>query len=102
MRSLFTYQDGNTALHHAAKDHKYNQHTKESRAKCVKALLFYPGIDVSIKNNEGYTALMEAGFCFDVFKHVTKICNDFPADSYGKVVLYGNSGAGKSTLAQVS
>ena len=36
-----------------------------------------------------------------VFKQVVKTCKDYPADSYGKVVLCGNSGAGKSTLTQV-
>ena len=36
-----------------------------------------------------------------VFKQVVKTSNDYPADSYGKVVLCGNSGAGKSTLTQV-
>ena len=36
-----------------------------------------------------------------VFQQVAKTCNEFPADSYGKVVLCGNSGAGKSTLTQV-
>ena len=55
MRSLFTHQDGNTALHVAARDVKYNQHTKESRVNCVRALLSHPGIDVNIKNNEGLT-----------------------------------------------
>ena len=46
---MFTHQDGNTALHVAA---------RESRANCVRALLSHPGIDVNIKNNEGHTAMM--------------------------------------------
>ena len=37
-----------------------------------------------------------------VLKQIVKTCNNFPADSYGKVVLCGDSGAGKSTLTQVS
>ena len=36
-----------------------------------------------------------------MFIQVLKTCSDFPADSYGKVVLCGDSGAGKSTLTQV-
>ena len=36
-----------------------------------------------------------------MFNQVLKTCSDFPADSYGKVVLCGDSGAGKSTLTQV-
>ena len=55
MRSLFSHQDGNTALHVAARDDEYNQHTKGRRANCVRELLFHPGIDVNIKNNEGLT-----------------------------------------------
>ena len=102
-RSLFNHQDGNTALHVAARDHKYNQDTKESRVNCVRALLSHPGIDVYIKDNEGHTAMMDAGYkSLGVFNQIMKTCSDFPADSYGKVVLYGNSGAGKSTLTQVS
>ena len=58
VRSLFTHQwDGNTALHMAAMDYEDNQHTKERRVKCVRALLSHPGIDVSIKNKEGRTAM---------------------------------------------
>ena len=46
--------------------------------------------------------MMDANYeSLGVFKQVVKTCNDFPADSYGKVVLCGNSGAGKSTLTQV-
>ena len=87
----------------AASDDKYNQCTKESRVKCVRALLSHPGIDVNIKNNRGRTAMMEAGYgSLGVFKQMMKTCSDFPADSYGKVVLFGHSGAGKSTLSQVS
>ena len=58
MRSFFTHQDGNTALHVAAMDDEYDQDTKESRVNCVQALLSHPGIDVNIKNNEGHTAMM--------------------------------------------
>ena len=55
MRSLFTHQDGNTALHLAARDDEDNKYTKGRRVNCVRALLSHPGIDVSIKNNEGLT-----------------------------------------------
>ena len=55
MRSLFFHQDGNTALHLAARDDKY---TKGRRVNCVRALLSHPGIDVSIKNKEGHRAMM--------------------------------------------
>ena len=89
-----THQDGDTALHLAARD---------IGAHCVRVLLSHPGIDVNIKNNEGLTAMMEAGYqSLGVFKQMMKTCSDFPADSYGKVVLFGHSGAGKSTLTQVS
>ena len=87
----------------AARDEKYNKDTKEGRVKCVRALLSHPGIDVNIKNNKELSAMMEAGYgSLGVFKHMMKTCSDFPADSYGKVVLFGHSGAGKSTLSQVS
>ena len=100
---MFTHQNGDTALHFAARDHEYNIDSKEGRVKCVRALLSHPGIDVNIKNNEGRTAMMVAGYgSLGVFKHMMKTCSDFPADSYGKVVLFGHSGAGKSTLSQVS
>ena len=90
--SLF-HQHGDTALHQAA---------REDKASCVKALLSHPGIDINIRNNEGHTAMMVAKYTsLGVFKQVVKTCSDFPADSYGKVVLCGNSGAGKSTLTQV-
>eukprot|EP00731_Ephydatia_muelleri_P033821 Em0039g7a len=83
---------GDTALHQAA---------REDKASCVKALLSHPGIDINIRNNEGHTAMMVAKYTsLGVFKQVVKTCSDFPADSYGKVVLCGNSGAGKSTLTQ--
>ena len=73
-----------------------------NRATCVRALLSHPGIDINIKSNEGRTAMMKAGYkSLGVFKQVLKTCKDYPADSYGKVVLCGNSGAGKSTLTQV-
>ena len=91
---MFTHQGGDTALHAAA---------RYGRVKCVRALLSLPGIDVNIKNNEGRTAMMGAEYsCLGVFKQMMKTCSDFPADSYGKVVLFGHSGAGKSTLTQVS
>ena len=46
--------------------------------------------------------MRDAGYGpLSVFNQVLKTCSDFPADSYGKVVLCGNSGAGKSTLTQV-
>ena len=87
----------------AARDDEYDEYTKEGRVKCVRALLSHPGIDVNIKNNRGRTAMMEAGYgSLGVFKQMMKTCSDFPADSYGKVVLFGHSGAGKSTLSQVS
>ena len=85
-------QDGNTALHVAA---------REDKASCVRVLLSHPDIDINIKNKEGRTAITYAGFTsLGVFKEM-KVCKDFPVDSYGKVVLCGNSGAGKSTLTQV-
>ena len=91
---MFTHQDGDTALHLAA---------RLGGAKCVRTLLSHPGIDVNIKNNDGRTAMMEAGYgSLGGFKQMMKACSDFPADSYGKVVLFGHSGAGKSTLSQVS
>ena len=68
------------------------------KATCVRALLSHPGIDINIKNNKGRTAMMGAGYkSLGMFN----ACKDYPADSYGKVVLCGNSGAGKSTLTQV-
>ena len=46
--------------------------------------------------------MQDAGYAsLRMFNQVLKTCNEFPADSYGKVVLCGNSGAGKSTLTQV-
>lgn len=87
------HQNGDTALLLAAKDDK---------ADCVRALLFHPGIDINIINKSGRTAMMIAGYTsLGVFNQVVKTCNDFPADSYGKVVLCGNSGVGKSTLTKV-
>ena len=86
------HQDGDTALHWAAR----------KDASCVRALLSSPGIDINMKNKRKQTALMVAGYtCLGVFNQVVKTCNEFPVDSYGKVVLCGNSGAGKSTLTQV-
>ena len=87
------HQFGNTALYVAA---------RKDKSRCVRALLSHPGIDINIKNNHGSTAMMVAGYkSLGVFNEMIKTCNDFPADSYGKVVLCGNSGAGKSTLTQV-
>ena len=87
------HQDGNTALHLAA---------RVDKASCVRVLLSHPGIDINIKNNREQTAMMVAKYtCLGVFNQVVKTCNEFPVDSYGKVVLCGNSGAGKSTLTQV-
>ena len=84
-------------------DTKNNQDTKKGRVICVRALLCHPAIDVNIKNKQGRTAMMEAGYqSLGVFKQIMKTCSDFPADSYGKVVLFGHSGSGKSTLTQVS
>ena len=61
-----------------------------------------PGIDVNIKNSDGRTAMMVARYrSLGVFNQILKTRDDFPADSYGKVVLFGHSGAGKSTLTQV-
>ena len=72
------------------------------RISCLRTLLSHPGIDINIKNNNRRTAMMDANYeSLGVFKQVLKTCNDYPADSYGKVVLCGNSGAGKSTLTQV-
>ena len=75
----------------------------EDHVDCARVLLFHPGIDVNIKNNKGHTAVMDAQKkTLALFNQIAQMCVDFPADSYGKVVLCGNSGAGKSTLAQVS
>ena len=72
-------------------------------ASCVRVLLSQPGIDINIKNNRGCTAMMDARYkSLGMLKQIVKTCNNFPADSYGKVVLCGDSGAGKSTLTQVS
>ena len=87
-------QDNNSALHLAA---------RKDQVDCVRALLYAPGIDMNIKNNSGRTAMMEAGYkSLGLFNKVIKTCSDYPAHSYGKVVLFGNFGAGKSTLTQVS
>ncbi|KAL5500073.1 hypothetical protein EMCRGX_G011573 [Ephydatia muelleri] len=91
---LGEYEDGDTALHLAARGNK---------ASCVRALLSHPGIDINIKNNRERTAMMVAGYrCLGVFNQMVKTRNEFPVDSYGKVVLCGNSGAGKSTLTQIA
>ena len=75
---------------------------EKGQISCVRTLLFHPGIDVNLKNNQGRTSMRDAGYAsLSVFNQVLKTCSDFPADSYGKVVLCGNSGAGKSTLTQV-
>ena len=90
---------GDTALHLAVRAKNVEEVTQIS---CVRTLLFHPGIDVNLKNNRGHTAMRGAGYkILSVFNQVVKICKDFPADSYGKVVLCGDSGAGKSTLTQV-
>ena len=79
-----------------------NKVGEKDQISCVKTLLCHPGIDVNLMNNQGRTAMRDAGYRYlSVYKQVLKTCNDFPADSYGKVVLCGNSGAGKSTLTQV-
>ena len=86
------HQDGDTALHWAA---------RYDKASCVRALLSHPGIDTNIKNDYRKTPMMVAGYTsLGVFKEI-KACKDFPVDSYGKVVLCGHSEAGKSTLTQV-
>ncbi|KAL5473631.1 hypothetical protein EMCRGX_G028135 [Ephydatia muelleri] len=91
-------KEGDTALHLAARKPFWLDSIKEDdKATCVKALLSHPGIDINIKNNKGRTAMMDAGY---KSLGTLKPCMDFPADSYGKVVLCGNSGAGKSTLTQ--
>ena len=87
------HKDGDTALHVAA---------REDKASCVRALLSHPGININIKNYGGRTAIMVTKCrSLGVFQQVLKACSDYPAESYGKVVLCGNSGAGKSTLTQV-
>ena len=90
---LIFSQKGNTALHLAA---------KKDQGSCVSALLSQAGVEIGIKNIKGYTAIMVAQWkALSVFDTMIKTCKEFPADSYGKVVLCGNSGAGKSTLTQV-
>ena len=75
---------------------------EKNQISCVRTLLFHPGIDVNLKNNGGRIAMRDAAYeSLRVFNQVLKPCSDFPADSYGKVVLCGNSGTGKSTLTQV-
>ena len=75
---------------------------EKGQISCVRTLLFHPGVNVNLKNNQGRTAMRDAGYrSLSVFNQVLKTCSDFPADSYGKVVLCGNTGAGKSTLTQV-
>ena len=86
----------------SARKPEYKLIKEVDKATCVRALLSHPGIDINIMNNKGRTAMMDAGYIsLGVFKQVLETCKDFPADSYGKVVLCGNSGAGKSTLTQV-
>ena len=99
------HQDGDTALHVAARGDadKRDPSIIDGWASCVRVLLSQPGIDINIKNNRGCTAMMDARYkSLGVLKQIVKTCNNFPADSYGKVVLCGDSGAGKSTLSQVS
>ena len=87
------HQGGDTALHWAA---------RHDNASCVRALLSHPGIEINIKNKREQTAMMVAGHtCLGVFNQMLKTCNEFPVDSYGKVVLCGKSKAGKSSLTQV-
>ena len=95
MNSLLVYlQYKDTALHLAAKG---------IEAICVRALLSHPGIDINLKNSEGRTAMMVAGYkSLGVFNQMVKTSTSFPANSYGKVVLCGHSGSGKSTLTQVN
>ena len=89
-------------MHIAARLSGYKGITEEDQISCVKTLLSHPGIDINLRNGRGRTAMMGARYeSLSVFKQVLKTCNDFPADSYGKVVLCGHSGAGKSTLTQV-
>ncbi|KAL5502268.1 hypothetical protein EMCRGX_G009014 [Ephydatia muelleri] len=93
-----TLQSGDTALHLAVRAKTVEE---KDQISCVRTLLFHPGIDVNLKNNQGRTAMRDAGYrSLSVFNQVMKTCSDFPADSYGKVVLCGNTGAGKSTLTQ--
>ena len=75
---------------------------EKDQISCLRTLLFHPGTDVNLKNKQGRTAMRDAGYgSLSVFNQMLKTCSDFPADSYGKVVLCGNIGAGKSTLTQV-
>ncbi|KAL5477966.1 hypothetical protein EMCRGX_G024833 [Ephydatia muelleri] len=96
-------KDGDTALHVAARGDadKRDPSIIDGWASCVRVLLSQPGIDINIKNNRGCTAMMDARYkSLGVLKQIVKTCNNFPADSYGKVVLCGDSGAGKNTLSQ--
>ena len=70
---------------------------------CVQQLLSAPGIDVNVKNGHGETAVMIAKdyHVLVLLKKYSKICDDFPIHTVGKVVLCGNTGAGKSTLTKV-
>ena len=66
-------------------------------------LLSVPGINLSIKDAHGRTAVMVATEykVLDLLNKYVKNCEDFPIHSFGKVILCGHTGAGKSTLAQV-
>ena len=47
------------------------------------SLLLY----VNLTNNDGHTVMRDEGYgSLSVFNQVMKMCSDFPADSYGKVV----------------
>ena len=74
---LYLTQEGDTALHFAMSNGKFD---------CARMLLSYPGMDPSIKNDIGLTAMRV----------------QVQACAYGKVMLCGHSGAGKSTLTEVS
>lgn len=75
---------------------------RKGQAISVQALLSQPGIDTNIVNKDGHTPLEEAKHeAIGVFKQIERTCNEYPANSYGKVILCGSCGAGKSSLAQV-
>ena len=93
-QDIFYFQNGATPLHIAA---------LFDNVQCVQTLLSAPGINLSIKDDHGDTAVMVAT-TYDVLNLLNKYvknCEDFPIHSFGKVVLCGHTGAGKSTLAQV-
>ena len=74
---LYLTQDGDTALHIARSEGKFDS---------ARMLLSHPGVDPNIKNKKGLTAMsVQVQPC-----------------AYGKVILCGHSGVGKSTLTEVS